>query len=680
MMCFGSVSPGGFLAAAARSAGMAGPGDNTRRACGTHQLARRATQQWRPPRGRVTWGGPPGPVTGSRRPAGEENLKDPTRQEGRRAIEGNQGGWGRAGRRGLALASLALFLLSMAVCWYSLVPTSLVLTAKTQRSIVNDCAHVNGWMPKDPACMAEETATSRECCPANDEDHGVLVFTPGGLPCCVAHSDKQSSRRSTGNGLQSRFQQLFGLPPFQNSGPPWHLKPIVISYKYEPAKRKDPPQQSLQMDREDNFTFAPGYADIPSSPNDVLLYPRRAASVWVHAGMNDAPGTTLDQQRIALNLLQPEIERKQRDLEMEFRAAQTGLTNFTNSENISVQVVNAPLALYSVMQRSKAMIDEIKNWSSSNEFHDKEKNLSGIEGDNTLSLGEHHSGSVETEHAPTFLKHSDSAGGVNQILKKFHDVRYHGMTYIPVFIPDSPKVTLGGSSLGADASALARPDMNSRRIATKANTRHVHERVRKIVQKLKKGLTPTRRNISRPKAERALSSLTASEAEKIHEIAEKLQKSSKQDAFRSAVHNLEKAENDLVSAMTQNRAFHKQLASHIKHSVKPRIRQAPSIPPSIQNSVHKVNMLQGNEQNEEGNKADGQKESKGESPPMYPEDEHVGSWFKYDRNRHLKRLALDFCHGQFVTRHEVMFCLKNILRSPDEAKQEASLRNDEVDC
>ena len=543
---------------------------------------------------------------------------------------------------------------------------------------------MNGWMPKDPTCMEERTATAGKCCPADNDDHSALMFTPGGLPCCVAGGAKkvldacdawtsdvcdQQSAQVTRPVLKGSLQQLFGLPPFQNSGPPWHLAPIVINYKYEPAKRKEPPTQALQADKSnDNSTFAPGYPEIPSSPDDVLLYPRRAASVWVHAGMNDAPGTTLDQQRIALNLLQPEIERKQKDLEMEFHAAQTGLSNFTNSENVSVHVVNAPLAVFSVMQRSKAMIDEIKNWSSENRNRGEEKNLTSVDGDNSQEAA-----TLERSDQ-SFLKDKYSQKSLDHILKSFHDVRYHGMTYVPVFIPDSQRKSVHDSPQSSGSKSLARPQMRFQGSTKGMKDRQILQRVKKIVQRLKRN--EVQQNTAKPKPLKVLSTLTASEAEKIHEIAEKLQKSSKQDAFRSAVHNLEKAENDLVSAMTQNHVFHKQLVTHLKRSAAPRMPSTPSITASTRHHAHKVNMLEGDEQNnQDGDKDQSQSD---ETPRMYPEDEHVGSWYQYDRSRHLKRLALEFCHGQFVTRHEVMFCLRNLLRSPDKTKQEASLRNDEV--
>jgi hypothetical protein len=159
------------------------------------------------------------------------------------------------------------------------------------------------------------------------------------------------------------LQQLAALP--QIAASPQLLLPQSVEPRYYPTipntpsalRRYDYPPIKVSLNETD---YAPGYQKV--EPGDLNVYSRRTPSVWVTTGMAEAPGTTLTQQSFALKLIQPRVERDQRKLELEFKAAREGRGNLT-LDGSPVLVADPALAIHKVMQRKEQMKWTIKHWN-----------------------------------------------------------------------------------------------------------------------------------------------------------------------------------------------------------------------------------------------------------------------------------------------------------------------------
>jgi len=171
---------------------------------------------------------------------------------------------------------------------------------------------------------------------------------------CGAGAPCRSRRR------QAQLEQLAG-----SASAPQLLSPQSVDPRYYPTVPKTPsalarndyPPLKVVLNETD---YSPGYDS--AEPGDLNVYSRRTPSVWVNAGMAEAPGTTLTQQAFALNLIQPRVERDQRKLEMEFKAAREGRGNLT-LDGSPVVVTGPALAIHKVMQRKEQMKWTIEHWN-----------------------------------------------------------------------------------------------------------------------------------------------------------------------------------------------------------------------------------------------------------------------------------------------------------------------------
>ena len=159
------------------------------------------------------------------------------------------------------------------------------------------------------------------------------------------------------------LEQLAALP--QMAASPQLLLPQSVEPRYYPTipntpsalRRYDYPPIKVSLNGTD---YAPGYKKV--EPGDLNVYSRRTPSVWVTTGMAEAPGTTLTQQSFALKLIQPRVERDQRKLELEFKAAREGRGNLT-LDGSPVLVADPAMAIHKVMQRKEQMKWTIKHWN-----------------------------------------------------------------------------------------------------------------------------------------------------------------------------------------------------------------------------------------------------------------------------------------------------------------------------
>ena len=268
------------------------------------------------------------------------------------------------------------------------------------------------------------------------------------------------------------LEQLAALP--QMAASPQLLLPQSVEPRYYPTipntpsalRRYDYTPIKVSLNGTD---YAPGYKKV--EPGDLNVYSRRTPSVWVTTGMAEAPGTTLTQQSFALKLIQPRVERDQRKLELEFKAAREGRGNLT-LDGSPVLVADPALAIHKVMQRKEQMKWTIKHWND--ECFDYSPHYQGEklqpcpveekreeEGETPLEpgpgvvqprepetegLGKVPAAEVSKEVKADMAKgemkvkrqrtaQMEAEEAARRVLKGFKDVQIDGESFVPVFIP-----------------------------------------------------------------------------------------------------------------------------------------------------------------------------------------------------------------------------------------------------